>query len=92
MKNLLKDYIKENEDYRNFFWYKKRQHINARVIKFQEYLLQNETTSEDVGNMIINKESTLQLIEMLGYTNRYEIESAYETLFVLEEYLKLKEI
>lgn len=81
-----------NKDYRNFQWYEKGYHISERIIRVNEYLINQykygHINLEEIRYMSNNRDVSNSYIEVLGYSNKYELSDCFERLPILIEYLE----
>lgn len=88
--NILEEKIMENKSYRDVQWYTYHYHINNRIVVCNEYLIElfnNEVINEkDLINLYKDESFFNDFAKSIGYSNRWEIEEAYERLFIVLEY------
>lgn len=80
-----------NKDYRDYQWYEHGYHISERIVKANEYLLNQiefgQLTVEDLKEFENDRNLCDSYMTKLGYTNTYELKDIYDRIWILIEYL-----
>lgn len=83
--------VLSNKDYRDFQWYSKGFHISERIVRANEFLINQyefgQITIEGIKSMIDDKYLSDAYFEDYNY-NSYELKDIHDRLYILVEYLE----
>lgn len=82
-----------NEDFRKFYWYDNLHHINNRIVKAQEYLINQYFKGIVKLDDIIEMDDYDKLYDYFkdfGFDSEYDYKDLHRTHFIVIDYIKKK--
>lgn len=86
------DYTLKDIAFRKFYWYDHLNHINERVIRSEEFLLNEfrigNISLQTIEEMNEDQDKLYKYLEDFNYHSDYELKDVDRTLYILIEYIK----
>lgn len=81
-----------NEAFRKFYWYDNLHHINNRIVKAQEYLLEEYNKGliklQDIKDMHDDYDKLVDYFKPFGYQSEYEYKDLRNTHHIVIDYIQ----